>query len=91
MNIDKVLDIAKDIKEIEDVLNPNVIFDRIKAEDIIRKHNATDEVVATLNSPLNPSYTTFEDATNEMVVQNLIVIRNILIVKLQQESSKKEN
>lgn len=69
MNIDKVLDIAKDIKEIEDVLNPNVIFDRIKAEDIIRKHNATDEVV----------------------VQNLIVIRNILIVKLQQESSKKEN
>lgn len=91
MNIDKVLDIAKDIKEIEDVLNPNVIFDRIKAEDIIRKHNATDEVVATLNSPLNPSYTTFEDATNEMVVQNLMVIRNILIVKLQQESSKKEN
>ena len=90
MNIDKVLDIAKDIKEIEDVLNPNIIFDRIKAEDIIRKHNATDVVVATLNSPLNPSYTNFEDATNEMVVNNLIAIRNILIVKLQQESSKKE-
>ena len=89
MNIDKVLDIAKNIKEIEDVLNPNVIFDRIKAEDIIRKHNATDVVVATLNSPLNPSYTTFEDATNKMVVNNLIAIRNILIVKLQQESSKK--
>ena len=89
MNRDKVLDISKDIKEIEDVLNPNVIFDRKKAEDIIRKHNATDELVATLNSPLNPGYTTFEKATNEMVMNNLISIRNILVVKLQQESSKK--
>lgn len=91
MNRDKVLNIAKDIKEIEDALNPNVIFDRKKAEDIIRKHNATDEFVATYNSPLNPGYTTFENATNEMVINNLISIRNILIVKLQQESSKKEN
>ena len=89
MNIDKVVDIAKDIKEINDVLNPNVIFDRKKAEDIIRKHNATDELVATFNSPLNPSYTTFEKATNEMVINNLISIRNILVVRLQQESSKK--
>ena len=89
MNIDKVVDIAKDIKEINDVLNPNVIFDRKKAEDIIRKHNATDELVATFNSPLNPGYTTFENATNEMVINNLISIRNILVVKLQQESSKK--
>ena len=89
MNRDKVLNIAKDIKEIEDALNPNVIFDRKKAEDIIRKHNATDELVATFNSPLNPGYTTFEKATNEMVMNNLISIRNILVVKLQQESSKK--
>ena len=91
MNTDKVLDIAKDIKEINDVLNPNVIFDRKKAEDIIRKHNATDELVATFNSPLNPRYTTFEKATNEMVMNNLISIRNILVVKLQQESSKKQD
>ena len=90
MNIDKVLNIANDIKDIEDVLNPNVVFDRTKAESIIRKHNITDKVVATLNSPLNPNYTTFENATNEMFVNNLIAIRNILIVKLQQESSKKE-
>lgn len=89
MNTDKVLDIAKDIKEINDVLNPNVIFDRKKAEDIIRKHNVTDELVATFNSPLNPGYTTFEKATNEMVMNNLISIRNILVVKLQKESSKK--
>lgn len=89
MNIDKVFKIEKDIQEIDDVLNPNAIFNRKKAEDIIRKHNATDTEVAIFNSPLNSYYVAFENATDKMVKNNLISIRNILAGKLLQESSKK--
>lgn len=89
MNTDKVLEIVKDIKEIEDVLNPNTIFNRIKAEDIIRKHNTTDVEVAIFNSPMKPDYIAFENATDEMVRNNLISIRNILVGRLLQECSVK--
>lgn len=88
MNTDKILEIEKDIKEIEEVLNPNIIFNRMKAENIIRKHNIKDEVVALYNSPINPDYITFEIATNEMVKNNLISIRNILVRRLLHESAK---
>ena len=89
MNVDKVLETGKDIKEIEDVLKLNIVFNRMKAEDIIRKHNKTDAEIAIFNSPLNPYYVAFENATDEMVKNNLISIRNILIGKLLCESSKK--
>lgn len=89
MNTDKVLKIERDIQEIEEVLNPNTIFIRTKAENTIRKHNGKDEVVALYNSPINPDYVTFENATDEMVKNNLIFIRNILVGKLLQEGSKK--
>lgn len=79
MNTDKVLEVEKDIKEIDEVLNPNTVFNRTKAENIIRKHNIKDEVVALYNSPINPDYITFENATNEMVKNNLISIRSILL------------
>lgn len=89
MNKDKALKIERDIQEIEEVLNPNTIFNRTKAENIIRKHNGEDEVVALYNSPINPDYVTFENATDEMVKNNLIFIRNILVGRLLQEGSKK--
>lgn len=90
MNTDKILEIEKDIKEIEEVLNPNIIFNRVKAENIIRKHNIKDEVVSLYNSPINPDYITFKNAIDEMVKNNLISIRNILIGRLLHESSKNE-
>lgn len=89
MSADKVLEIEKDIREIEEVLNPNTIFNRTKAENIIRKHNKTDMDIAIFNSPLNPYYVAFENATDEMVKNNLIFIRNILAGKILQENSKK--
>ena len=87
MDIEKITSLQKDIKEIDDVIN-NYIFDREKAENIIRKHNFSDEEVALLNSPVNPGYTTFENATDEMIVNNLNLIKRILLTKLQQKILK---
>lgn len=45
--------LEKDINEIDELLNAT-FFDRLKAENIIVKHNTTDETVAAINSPLSP-------------------------------------
>ena len=65
--------ILQDIKEIDEVLNPYVPFDRRKAEEIIRKHNLTDKYIALYNSQLNPGYVKFENATDLQVIDNCYV------------------
>lgn len=77
----KCAKIVSDIKEIDDTLN-SVYFDRQKAEDIIMKHTVTDITVAVINSPLSPGYTTFELATDDMVKNNLLIIRQVLFDNL---------
>lgn len=84
MDSQKIISLVKDIEEIDNVINNN-IFDRTKAEGIIRKHNLSDLEIAFLNSPLNPGYTKFENATDNMVVNNLLQIKSILYAKLQKE------
>ena len=74
--------ILQDIKEIDEVLNPYVPFDRRKAEEIIRKHNLTDKNIALYNSQLNPGYVKFENATDLQVIDNLNVIKQYLVSKL---------
>lgn len=74
--------IEMDIKEIEEVLNPCVPFDRAKAENIIRKHNLTDKQIGVLNSPLNPGYIPFSQATDAQIRDNLKLILIHLIEKL---------
>ena len=69
MDSKKIISLVKDIEEIDNVINNN-IFDRTEAEDIIRKHNLSDLEVAFLNSPLNPGYTKFENATDNMIFNN---------------------
>ena len=87
MDSKKIISLVKDIEEIDNVINNN-IFDRTEAEDIIRKHNLSDLEVAFLNSPLNPDYTKFENATDNMIFNNLLQIKSILFTKLQKEISE---
>lgn len=87
MDSQKIISLVKDIEEIDNVINNNT-FDRVKAEGIIRKHNFSDLEVAILNSPLNPGYTKFENATDNMIVNNLLQIKSILFTKLQKEISE---
>ncbi len=84
MDSQKIISLVKDIEEIDNVINNN-IFDRTKAEGIIRKHNLSNLEVAILNSPLNSGYTKFENATDNMIVNNLLQIKSILYAKLQKE------
>lgn len=77
----KCVKIVSDIKEIDDALT-SAYFDRQKAEEIIRKHTVTDVTVAVINSPLIPGYTTFEQATDDMVKNNLLIIRQVLLGNL---------
>ncbi|MCM1368107.1 MAG: hypothetical protein NC184_04780 [Roseburia sp.] len=87
--LDKAVKTAKfeqDICEIDNVLNAQ-IFDRAIAENIIRNHNKTDEIVAIINSPLRQGFVTFEQASDDMVKNNLIMIRQVLQAKLVTEQN----
>ena len=76
--------IEKDICEIDEILNAQ-IFDRKRAEDVIRKHNQTDEIVAAINSPLRAGYVPFEQAFDDMIINNLYLIKQVLQTKLVKE------
>ncbi len=82
----KCANIKSDIDEIDEVLNAQA-FDRKKGEDVIRKHNVTDETVAQINSPLVPGFMPFNQASDDMVRNNLVVIRQVLLAKLAKEQS----
>ncbi len=87
--LDKVAQIAKtkgDVHEIDDVLNSQ-FFDRNKAESIIHKHNVTDEIIATINSPMNPDAKPFYMLTDDDIKVNLCIIRNYLVAKLAKEQN----
>ncbi len=80
----KIEKIISDIREIDDILNAQ-FFDRSKAESIIYKHNVTDEVVGTFNSPLNINVRPFYMLDNNAIRSNLIQIREYLVTKLAKE------
>jgi len=86
----KKLKLLMDIDEIKSVLYNSFPFDRQKAEDIIKKHNASNLKVAVMNSPFNSDYVRFEQATDEMLKNNLITIIKILESEYYDEMSKKE-
>lgn len=78
-----------DIFEIQSVLIPyrqGKPLDREKAEQIIRKHNRSDIHVALMNSPSKSGFITFEQATDQMVAQNLESILIIFRAKLAGKS-----
>lgn len=82
---EEMVKLLNDIDEIQDVLNrvnAGYPLDRRKAEDIIRKHNQTDPVVAASNFAPNSVYVTFEQATDSMYLDKLKSIRDYLSGKL---------
>ena len=88
---EKIAHLQNDIAEIDAVLNDINGFDCIKAEQIIRKHNATNTQVAEFNSPRHREFVPFERATPEMLKNNLINIRAILGAELAEELLKVAN
>lgn len=82
---EEAIKLLNDIDEIQDVLNrvnAGCLLDRKKAEDIIRKHNLTDPVVAASNFAPNSVYVTFDQASDSMYLDKLEFIRSYLSSKL---------
>ncbi len=82
---EEAVKLLNDIDEIQDVFDrvrAGYPLDRKKAEDIIRKHNLTDPVVAASNFAPNSVYVTFEQATDSMYLDKLESIRVYLSGKL---------
>ena len=71
----EIIKINNDIEEIKNLLNN---FDRSKSIETIKKHNATNLNISVINSPFNPGFVTFENATDDMIKNNLLIILNIL-------------
>lgn len=77
MKISEKIKLMSDKYEIIELLNKSQ-FDRKKAENIIVKHNLSNEKVAELNSPLNPYTERLENLTDDTIIENLKIILSIL-------------
>jgi len=77
MKISEKIKLMSDKYEIIELLNKPQ-FDRKKAENIIVKHNLSNEKVAELNSPLNPYTERLENLTDDTIIENLKIILSIL-------------
>lgn len=77
MKISEKIKLMSDKNEIIELLNKPQ-FDRKKAENIIVKHNLSNEKVAELNSPLNPYTERLENLTDDTIIENLKIILSIL-------------
>ena len=89
LTAEEIAQTTADVLEIQSVLIPyqkGMPLNREKAEQIIRKHNSSDVLVAVMNSPLSPGFVTFEQATDQMLAQNLSNIQKILGAKLMGKS-----
>lgn len=81
----KKTELINDINEIIEVLKEPQ-FDRKKAENIIVKHNLSNEKVAELNSPLNPYTERLENLTDDMIIENLKIILSVLYLEYEKLS-----
>lgn len=77
MKISEKIKLMSDKYEIIELLNKPQ-FDRKKAENIIVKHNLSNEKVAEHNSPLNPYTERLENLTDDEIKSNLLIILSIL-------------
>lgn len=81
----KKTELINDINEIIELLKEPQ-FDRKKAENIIVKHNLSNEKVAELNSPLNPYTEILENLTDDMIIENLKIILSVLYLEYEKLS-----
>lgn len=88
MNINEIVELKRDIEEINDVLNEKP-FNQYTAMGIIEKHKSKDEKVAVVNSPLCPNFVPYKYATDDMLKNNLNSLMKYLSLKLLNETGKK--
>lgn len=81
----KKTELINDINEIIELLKEPQ-FDRKKAENIIVKHNLSNEKVAELNSPLNPYTERLENLSDDMIIENLKIILSVLYLEYEKLS-----
>ena len=82
MDVIKFVDDIAEIQRVFDHVKAGYPLDRKKAEDIIRKHNASDPAIAAYNSPMLPGFVTFQQATDQMLLNNLNTIQAYLSAKM---------
>ena len=86
----KIQKISDDITEIDETIKTEP-FDSAKAVQIIKKHNTTDINIAVINSPSQPNFVRFDDATPQMLINNLKMIKNVLCFEMADEIRKMVN
>ena len=87
----RLADNAREIAEIQKIIgdyNQGQIIDRKKAIEIINRLKRKDASIATFNSPLNPGWVLFSEATDEQIVENLNITLLYLSGKMTAEGMK---
>lgn len=83
-NILENIEIINDIKELTDFINNNYpmgLVNRNEGIRLIQKHKIHDPVIAAVNSPVNPNFVLYENATNQAIYNKVIEIRDYLLTK----------
>jgi len=87
----RIADNAHDIAEIQKIINDyrqGCGIDRQKATEIIGRLNMKDIAIAGFNSPLNPGWVSYQNATDEQLVNNMNITLLYLSGKLTAEGLK---
>lgn len=93
-NFDKarrIADNAHDIAEIQKIINDyrqGRRIDRQKAAEIIGRLNVKGIAIAGFNSPLNPGWVSFQNATDEQLANNMNITLLYLSGKMTAEGLK---
>lgn len=84
----RIADNAHDIAEIQKILNDyrqGRRIDRQKVAEIIGHLNMKDIAIAGFNSPLNPGWVSFQNATDEQLANNMNITLLYLSGKMTAE------
>lgn len=87
----RIADNAHDIAEIQKIINDyrqGRGIDRQKTMEIIGRLNMKDIAIAGFNSPLNPGWVSFQNATDEQLVNNMNITLLYLSSKMTAEDLK---
>lgn len=87
----RIADNAHDIAEIQKIINDyrqGRGIDRQKVTEIIGRLNMKDIAIAGFNSPLNPGWVSFQNATDEQLASNMNITLLYLSGKMTAEGLK---
>lgn len=83
----KITEMEKDIEEMRELVNTEP-FNQNKAKNFIEKYKGKDANVALVNSPINPNFVLYQNATDTMLKNAIIWLMNYLTLKLLKETDK---